>query len=74
MEIIRRNQEPVSYTHLDVYKRQVYTQYRYALGMINRYLKQLGRLLHIDLPLTTYVARHSWATIAKNEVVPSRIT
>ena len=38
--------------------------------MVNRYLKQVGKLLHIDIPLTTYVARHSWATIAKNEGIP----
>lgn len=41
--------------------------------MINRYLKRLGELLHIATPLTTYVARHSWATIAKNEGVPVSI-
>jgi integrase/recombinase XerD len=31
----------------------------------NKYLKKLGKELKIELPLTTYVARHSWATIAK---------
>lgn len=33
----------------------------------------VGELLHIATPLTTYVARHSWATIAKNEGVPVSI-
>lgn len=48
-------------------ERPPYTQYRYALGNVNRLLKQLGRRLHLPLVLTTYVARHSWATIAKEE-------
>lgn len=56
-----RTDSPYIFPYIDSgSSRSVYTQYRYALGMINRYLKQLGRLLHIDLPLTTYVARHKW--------------
>lgn len=47
--------------------RSSYTSYRYALGSVNRMLKQLGKQLGIRIPLTTYVARHSWATIAKRE-------
>lgn len=47
--------------------RTSYMQYRYALGNVNRLLKRLGRRLHLPLVLTTYVARHSWATIAKEE-------
>lgn len=34
------------------------------LDATNRYLNKLGKQLHIQKPLTTYVARHSWATIA----------
>lgn len=47
--------------------RTSYIQYRYALGNVNRLLKRLGKRLHLPLVLTTYVARHSWATIAKEE-------
>lgn len=50
--------------------RSLYTSYRYALGRINRSLKRLGRDLGINQPLTTYVARHSWATIAKLQGAP----
>ena len=50
--------------------RSLYVSYRYALASINRALKRLGQSLEITLPLTTYVARHSWATIAKQEGVP----
>lgn len=66
-----RTDSPYIFPYIDsASSRSVYTQYRYTLGMVNRYLKQLGKLLHIDIPLTTYVARHSWATIAKNEGIP----
>lgn len=44
----------------------VYRQYKNAVWKINKHLKQIGALLNIEIPLTTYVARHSWATIAKN--------
>lgn len=50
--------------------RTLYISYRYALGCINRSLKRLGRELGISQLLTTYVARHSWATIAKLQGVP----
>ena len=36
-----------------------------GLKSTNRYLKQLGYQLQLDIPLTTYVARYSWANIAK---------
>ena len=36
-----------------------------GLKSTNRYLKQIGETLHLDIPLTTYVARYSWANIAK---------
>lgn len=47
-------------------KRTLYIQYRRALFIANKLLKELGDLIGIETPLTTYVARHSWATIAKN--------
>lgn len=56
-----RTDSPYIFPYIDsASSRSVYTQYRYTLGMVNRYLKQLGKLLHIDIPLTTYVARHKW--------------
>ena len=32
-------------------------------------LHQLSKMLHLNVPLTSYVARHSWATTAKEEGV-----
>lgn len=48
-------------------------QYQNALIRINRNLKKLGDNIGLELPLTMYVARHSWATIARNEGVPLAI-
>lgn len=47
-------------------KQGVYRQYRLALGDINRNLKRVAEMLNIDVPLTTYTARHTWATLARN--------
>ena len=35
------------------------------LKLTNKYLKELGTLTKCPIPLTTYVARYSWANIAK---------
>ena len=45
-------------------------QYKNALARINRSLKELGRSIGLSLPLTMYVARHSWASIAHSEGIP----
>jgi len=44
--------------------------YRQALQRINRSLKRIGSMIGLAVPLTTYVARHSWASIARNMDVP----
>ena len=46
------------------------TQYIYAGHNINRNLKIIGRELGLSIPLTMYVARHAWASIAKSKNVP----
>lgn len=43
-----------------------YTQYRLALGRINRYLKRIAAMIDVKIPLTTYTARHTWATLARD--------
>lgn len=45
-------------------------QYHNALTLINRNLKAIGKELGLVLPLTMYVARHSWASIARDEGIP----
>ena len=47
--------------------------YEQALQRINRSLKRIGTLIGLHIPLSTYVARHSWASIARNMDVPLSI-
>lgn len=46
------------------------TCYEQALQRVNRNLKRIGSLIGLSIPLSTYVARHSWASIARNMDVP----
>lgn len=45
-------------------------QYLNKILFVNRKLKQIARLAKISTPLTMYVTRHSWASIAKSKNVP----
>ena len=45
-------------------------QYLAKIHNVNRNLQEIGRLLGLELPLTSYVARHSWASIAYNSNIP----
>jgi len=44
-----------------------HNQYRNRHYMINRNLKTVAQKIGLQVPLTTYVARHSWASIAKSK-------
>ena len=44
--------------------------YKYLSYKINHNLKKVADRIGISIPLTLYVARHSWASIAKSEGVP----
>lgn len=41
-----------------------------VLSLINRHLKEIGKELGLQQPLTMYCARHSWASIAREEGIP----
>lgn len=45
-------------------------QYIYAAHNINKHLKTIGAMLGLSVPLTMYVSRHSWASIAKSKNIP----
>lgn len=45
-------------------------QYLNTLFMVNRRLKEISRRLRLPVPLTMYVARHSWASIARSRHIP----
>lgn len=50
-----------------------YLDYRNAMRLMNKKLKRISELLKLDAPLTTYVARHSWATIAKRSGISTSV-
>ena len=45
-------------------------QYQNKLRQVNHYLKKIATLIHLSLPLSMYVARHSWASIARSKSIP----
>ena len=45
-------------------------QYINASHRINRHLKTIGKELGLSVPLTHYVARHSWASAARSKNIP----
>lgn len=47
-----------------------YKQYRAALGRTNRHLKKISDKLNVHPCLTTYTARHTWATLAREYGAP----
>jgi len=47
-----------------------YRQYQNALNRYNRALHRLSEMIPGELRLTSYCARHSWATAARNHNVP----
>ena len=48
-------------------------QYKNSMTLINRKLKNLSAMTHSPYPLSMYVARHSWASIAKSKNIPLSI-
>lgn len=58
---------PVIKTDCGVEERK---QYINATHNINRSLKVIGKRLGLSVPLTMYVARHTWASIARSKNVP----
>lgn len=51
-------------------EKNFYQEYSSALRVHNLRLSRISKRLKIDPPLTSYVARHTWATIAKKKGVP----
>lgn len=49
---------------------RAFRQYQGALTRYNRSLKQLGEMIGLDRPLSSYMARHTWATAARDHHIP----
>lgn len=45
-------------------------QYMNALSRVNVALKEVARLVDLQIPLTMYCARHGWASVAKSKNIP----
>lgn len=45
-------------------------QYKNVLYRTNKSLKEIAKMVRLSIPLTLYVARHSWASIAKSKNIP----
>lgn len=52
---------------------QIANRLHKVLAKVNKYLKDIGDKLKLPLPLTTYVARHSYATVLKRAGVSTAI-
>ena len=48
-------------------------QYETALRRVNNTLKIIADMVKLPIPLTTYVTRHAWASIAKSKNVPVNV-
>lgn len=51
-------------------EQDIYTKYKNVGQHVNRSLKKIGEMAGLKFPLTTYVARHSWASIALHMNIP----
>lgn len=72
-EIVEKYENPLSEYLLPIIKPMngdKRTQYQNAMYLINRKLKNIGKMVSVQQPLTMYTARHSWASVAKNKNVP----
>lgn len=50
-----------------------YGGYRYIQRRLNKRMRELGDLLGFGFPLTFYVARHTWATLAHDKGIPMAV-
>jgi len=69
LEIVRRYsdlKDPESFVFPIIRRKgKEYLDYRNALRLLNKKLKDIGEMAELSAPLTTYTARHSWGTVAK---------
>ena len=71
--ILDKYSENISDYLLPIIRRPVTNElatYRNVGYSINRNLKRIADLVGVAMPLTLYVARHSWASAAKSKGIP----
>jgi integrase len=52
---------------------QEFLDYRNAMRLTNKKLRKISEKAKLTEPISTYVARHSWATIAKRSGIPTAV-
>lgn len=50
-----------------------FLDYRNAIRLLNKKLKKISKQAELPEPISTYTARHSWATIAKRSGIPTAV-
>ncbi len=58
---------------LPILNNDSYKNYRSQQRDLNRHISTLGHELGFELPLTYYVARHTWATMARDSGAPIQV-
>lgn len=71
-EIIDRYNSPTDYL-LPILQDESYKNYRSQQRDLNRHISALGLELEFERPLTFYVARHTWATMARDSGAPIQV-
>lgn len=74
MDTYCKSKKPDDYLFPIIYRKDnEYQDYRNAMRFMNKELKKISTLLKLDVPLSSYVSRHSWATIAKKSGISTSI-
>lgn len=60
---------PILNRHEHTSPQQIFNRLHKVLRKVNRELKVLGEMIGLGIPLTTYVARHTYATVLKRSGV-----
>lgn len=60
---------PIFNRHEHTTPQQIFNRLHKVLRKVNRELKVLGEMIGLEMPLTTYVARHTYATVLKRSGV-----
>lgn len=58
------------YSDIETADKEIYDNYVRAIDTYNRRLLRLGKLIGLETRLTSYVARHTWATLVHKKNVP----
>lgn len=60
---------PILNRHEHITPQQIFNRLHKVLRKVNQELKTLGEMIGLEMPLTTYVARHTYATVLKRSGV-----